>query len=525
MNSRPLRPSSAAFSFNPGTPCSNTAVVVVDRHLLARPVGCLPVPADAERPVGVDAPRQLDPELVLLPDLAGVDLAGVGDGLAEALAGLAQHRLAEADPLPVVLLVADHVVALGGVPHRQDVVGEVRGLVPRRRQRHVQPELGLVQQGLDPAEAVGVGPHRVVDAAEVGVDRAAALGHELGQQERHLVHRERVLQRQVQLVPHRHRVGVDGRSRLDLVPAVGVGPAGHGDRAHQRVEEQQAARDLPAALVGDRCRAPRVGRQPAAGAGDGLGDRQQARLVDARLGGGEREGVRRVLGGEQLLEHREGLLALGVAGGEELAPVEPALDVVAVVRSRRDQVVGDGQQDGGLAARVRRDPVVGGRGGVGQPHVHHDELRAALAGLGDALRVRVEVVPGLQVAGDQQDHVRLGMVRARAVLAHPERVARAGPGGADVGVGVVPVHAPRLQHLGGEPELAGPADVVDDLVLAVLEDRGADAPGDVVQGLVPRRGDPAALATAAGTLHRVQDAVGVGDLGDRRRALGAVAPT
>ena len=39
------------------------------RELLARPVGRLEVLADAERAVGIDAPGQLDPELVLLPDL------------------------------------------------------------------------------------------------------------------------------------------------------------------------------------------------------------------------------------------------------------------------------------------------------------------------------------------------------------------------------------------------------------------------------------------------------------------------
>ena len=91
-------------------------------------------------------------------------------------------------------------------------------------------------------------------------------------------------------------------------------------------------------------------------------------------------------------------------------------------------------------------------------------------------------------------------------------------------MGVVAVDAPGLEHLGGEAELPGAADVVDDLVLAILDERGADALGDVVERLVPAAGDPASLAPTPGPLHRVQDPVGIGDLGDRGRALGAVAP-
>src|SRR5712691_6891518 len=45
------------------------AVELLDAQLLARPVGRLEVLADAERAVRIDAPRQLDPELVLLPHL------------------------------------------------------------------------------------------------------------------------------------------------------------------------------------------------------------------------------------------------------------------------------------------------------------------------------------------------------------------------------------------------------------------------------------------------------------------------
>ena len=118
--------------------------------------------ADAERAVRIDAPGERRPELALFPDLAGVRLVGGVDGLAALFARDAQHRLAEAEPLRRVRLLAHRVVALGAEAHRQDVVGEPRRLAPRRRQRDVQADLvadrvsisihekpsGLVQSGL-----------------------------------------------------------------------------------------------------------------------------------------------------------------------------------------------------------------------------------------------------------------------------------------------------------------------------------------------------------------------------------------
>jgi hypothetical protein len=70
--------------------------------------------------------------------------------------------------------------------------------------------------------------------------------------------------------------------------------------------------------------------------------------------------------------------------------------------------------------------------------------------------------------------------------------------------------------------VAGPADVVQDLVLAALAEGPADAAADVVEGVVP--GDPLPLAGPAGAAAAqwVQDALGVVDLVQRRGTLGAV---
>ena len=78
------------------------------------------------------------------------------DLLAHPLAGGPQHRLAEADPLGVVGLVGVDVVALGAVAHRQDVVGEVGGLVPGRGRGDVEAHLLLVGQHLDPQKPSGL---------------------------------------------------------------------------------------------------------------------------------------------------------------------------------------------------------------------------------------------------------------------------------------------------------------------------------------------------------------------------------
>jgi hypothetical protein len=83
----------------------DVTVVLVDAQLGARFLLRLKVLANPERAVGIDAPRELDPELVLFPDLAGIDLASVADRFAEPLAGGTQHWLPEAQPLGVVGLV------------------------------------------------------------------------------------------------------------------------------------------------------------------------------------------------------------------------------------------------------------------------------------------------------------------------------------------------------------------------------------------------------------------------------------
>ena len=124
---------------------------------------------------------------------------------------------------------------------------------------------------------------------------------------------------------------------------------------------------------------------------------------------------------------------------------------------------------------------------------------------------------------DEEDHLGVGEVRRRAVVAHPRLVADAGVRRADVGVAVVAVDVPRLEHTIGVAVLAGAADVVHHLVAAALLERPPDAGPDLVERLVPRDAFPAARPSLARALQRMQHPLGVVDLVERRRSLGAVA--
>ena len=143
--------------------------------------------------------------------------------------------------------------------------------------------------------------------------------------------------------------------------------------------------------------------------------------------------------------------------------------------------------------------------------------------LDDPLRVRIEVVPGLEVRREQQDRLRVGVIGRRPVGAAPEEVPEPRRRGADVRVAVVAVDAPRLQHAVGVAVFAGTADVIHQLVPAVLDDRLADPPADVVERLVPRHLLPAPLAALAGAPQRVEDAVGIVELVRRDDPLRARA--
>src|SRR5262249_20524817 len=141
----------------------------------------LEVRSDAERTIRVDAPGELDPELVLLPDLARIDLPAVLDRLSKATSSRSQDRLTKPEPLRVMRLVRVEIVPLGAHAHGQHVVGEECRLAPGRRQSDVKADLGPVHEHLDPAEAVGIGPDGVVDTGEIDLKPPSAFIDEMRQ--------------------------------------------------------------------------------------------------------------------------------------------------------------------------------------------------------------------------------------------------------------------------------------------------------------------------------------------------------
>src|SRR5262249_25258794 len=115
------------------------------------------------------------------------------------------------------------------------------------------------------------------------------------------------------------------------------------------------------------------------------------------------------------------------------------------------------------------------------------------------------------------------VVGRRAIEAVPEGVPRARAGGADVRVAVVPVDAPRMEDtLQVEKLVARPAEGIHHLLLPSLHERLPDAPGDVLERVIPRHEPPLATATRADAAQRIPDPLGIGDLVQRRGALRAV---
>src|SRR5215831_838866 len=74
-----------------------------------------------------------------------------------------------------VRLLAHDIVTFGAYSHRQDVVGEPRGLAPNRRESCVQLDLRFISENLDPAHTIGIRPNRVVNTSEVSSQVAASV--------------------------------------------------------------------------------------------------------------------------------------------------------------------------------------------------------------------------------------------------------------------------------------------------------------------------------------------------------------
>ena len=172
---------------------------------------------------------------------------------------------------------------------------------------------------------------------------------------------------------------------------------------------------------------------------------------------------------------------------------------------------------------MRGEPRVGTRGRVREPGVDDDELGTGHLGLDDPLRVRVEVVAGLEVGGDQQDATGVRVVRRGPVCALPEEIAQAGCGRTDVDVRVVPVYPPALENALHETVVTGAPHVVHDLLTTPVTDRSSDPRPEGLEHFVPGGALPPIRAARPLAFHRVEHPVCRLELVHYRQALGTEA--
>ena len=231
-------------------------------------------------------------------------------------------------------------------------------------------------------QPVRVGPHRVVDPDEVGVEPAPAVLEEVRQQE--ATSRSGPAGTPAARTGPATRPGAAARgwaAGTNLFQALGKVPPSVADRAEQRGDQEQGPRHLPAAQVAGRGRPPGVAGEPRARRRRRPRPPRRARLASMPDSAAANSKVK--LGVQ--LRPGPASNASKVAGRsgrhsrQVLLPVPPPADEPGVVAAGADQVAGDGQVDRGLAARLRGQPVVGVGGGVGQPGVQHDHLGPVLA--------------------------------------------------------------------------------------------------------------------------------------------------
>src|ERR1035441_2315876 len=71
--------------------------------------------------------------------------------------------------------------------------------------------------------------------------------------------------------------------------------------------------------------------------------------------------------------------------------------------------------------------------------------------------------------------------------------------------------------------MAGTANVVDDFIATIFHDGLANATGEIVEHLVPRNAHPVPAAAFSDAFERIQNALRIGDLIQRRGALRAIS--
>src|SRR6266850_2509441 len=106
---------------------------------------------------------------------------------------------------------------------------------------------------------------------------------------------------------------------------------------------------------------------------------------------------------------------------------------------------------------------------------------------------------------DQKDDLCVCMVGAGPIHSHPVLVPGTAARRANVCMRVVTVNTPRGENTFGESIFAWTAYVIHHFVIALLDNRLANASGYVVKRFVPTNANPFTFASFAGPLERVQN--------------------
>ncbi len=420
-------------------------------------------------------------------------------------------------------LLAHQIVALGGQPHGQDIVGKPRRLAPCRRQRGVDPDQLLVPQDLHPRTPVRIRPDRVEDPGEVRVDPPASFLQEMWQQLRQLVMRERPLRRIQQLIPPRLRRGSEEALRDELVPRVELMTTTRAHRPGQHVQQNQSPCRLPAAQIARRRSAPDMRRKPPSRVRDLPRQTHDGRGGNATLLLRELRSERCVVYLDGLHERIEARLTRGCVTDGHVPPVgpvtnEPGIEPVLVQDHRRH-----GEQHRGLGPRERWKPLVSHARRIRQPGVHHTQARPVRFSLDDPLGVRVEVVSRLQMGRQEKNEPGVPVVRRGPVSVMPEHVAQPRTSRAYVGVGVMTVDSPRLKRTLHDVVVPRATHMVHHLLAASLLDGLSNARSQIGEHRLPRDALPLSAPARTHSLHGIQDAIGILNLLQHRRSLGAEA--
>ena len=139
--------------------------------------------------------------------------------------------------------------------------------------------------------------------------------------------------------------------------------------------------------------------------------------------------------------------------------------------------------------------------------------------------MRVEIVATFQVCRYEKDEFGIGVIRTGAVITIPDRITKTRAGGTDIGMAVVPIDVPCLQHPIHISFMTRPPYMVCNFIIAALLQRLAYTSCNVVQHFIPGHPFPVARSAFALPLERIEDTIRIRDLVDGSRAFGTVATT